>query len=73
MLTIGNLSFPLPTTYCTHCQKETEYLTQMSFLPAPVKDGMTSLWLESAYCTECRHSVYVQEVYERNQVFIEKA
>ena len=61
-----------PKTYCKHCQKETEYNTQMSFLPTPAKEEITMLWLESAYCTECRRTVYAQEVYERNQMFIEK-
>lgn len=62
-----------PQTYCTHCQKETEYHTQMSNLPVPTENGTTMLWLESAYCTECRHSVYSERVAERNKVFIDKA
>ena len=80
MIKVGNISIedsigykvPGPETYCEHCQKETKYLTQMSFLPTPAKDGLTMLWLESAYCAECRHSVYAQEVFERNKVFIDK-
>ena len=79
MIKVGNIATLLPNikmagpkTHCTHCQKETEYLTQMSHLPVPNENGMTMLWLESAYCTECRHSVYAQEVYERNKAFIDK-
>lgn len=54
------------TTYCTNCDKMTEYYVLHRISPFTIKDVGFVYIEQTPICKECEHEVYVSEIYDAN-------